>query len=272
MTPQLEADLVAQARRGDRAAFESLVAPLRGPLRSYICRMITSPQDADDLLQEVMVRGLESVAGFRRESGFKTWLFGIATHVCLDHLRARKRWRAEAQLAGEREAEGSSDILERMQAIVAQPDFLFEIREHIAFCFTCVARTLEPEEQAALMLREVLGFSNEESASILSLSEPVFRHRLSGARSAMTKVFDGLCTLINKTGHCYQCRGLREWVPRDKRGADLVQIEVAPGVAVTPDSLLDARLEIVRGADPEGRTAPLHRYFYAGISHREESR
>src|SRR5579862_79612 len=97
-----ELKLVERARQGDRAAFGSLVEPWRGPLFGYIYRMVSLRQDAEDLLQDVLVRALESLPSFRRDSRFKSWLFGIATHVCLDHLRGKKRWRVEAQLEGEK--------------------------------------------------------------------------------------------------------------------------------------------------------------------------
>ena len=83
-----ESQLVSNARAGDRTALESLIGPLRRPLYGYIYKMAANPQDAEDLLQDTLVRVLESLPNFRREARFKTWLFGIATHVCLDHLRA----------------------------------------------------------------------------------------------------------------------------------------------------------------------------------------
>src|SRR5262249_28218254 len=82
----------------ERAAFGSLVEPWRKPLFGYIYRMVTLRQDAEDLLQDVLVRVLEDIRSYRGEARFKSWLFGIATHACLDHLRKRKRWRVEAQL------------------------------------------------------------------------------------------------------------------------------------------------------------------------------
>ncbi len=88
----------------------------------------------------------------------------------------------------------------------------------------------------------------------------------------MTKSYEGLCQLINKTGVCYQCYGLREMTPERNRAKDLVQIEVAPGVPMSAESLLDARIDIVRQANLEsGGTAPLHRLFLQGLSAREES-
>jgi RNA polymerase sigma-70 factor (ECF subfamily) len=266
-----EAELVSRARQGDSSAVEALVSPWRKPLFAYIYRMVTLPQDAEDLLQDVLVRVLEGLRQFRGEAPFKSWLFGIATHVCLDHLRRKKRWRVETQLDAERAAEADPAEVERIAGIMSQPDFVFEIREHIAFCFACIGRTLEPEEQAAVLLKEVLGFTAEEAAGILAVSEPVFRHRLSAARAAMVRAYDGLCRLISKDGVCWQCQGLREFAPERNRGENLVQIEVRPGVAVSAESLFDTRLEIVRAADLErGASRALHQSFFVGLSRREE--
>ena len=270
---QEEAQLVEKARQGDSLAFGSLLEPWRKPLFGYIYRMVTLRQDAEDLLQDVLVRVLEGIRTYRGEARFKSWLFGIATHVCLDHLRAKKRWRVEAQLIGEKEALADPQKVEELTALMQQPGFSFEIREHIAFCFSCIARTLPPEEQAALMLKEVLGFTGEETAGILGVSEPVYRHRLSAGRAKMIEDYHGLCALINKTGMCYQCSALQQAAGEGYRGADLVRIEVAPGVAMSAENLFDARLEIVRAADLEaGRTRAVHDLFYSSLAQREESR
>jgi RNA polymerase sigma-70 factor (ECF subfamily) len=270
---QEEAQLVEKARQGDSLAFGSLLEPWRKPLFGYIYRMVTLRQDAEDLLQDVLVRVLEGIRTYRGEARFKSWLFGIATHVCLDHLRAKKRWRVEAQLIGEKEALADPQKVEELTALMQQPGFSFEIREHIAFCFSCIARTLPPEEQAALMLKEVLGFTGEEAAGILGVSEPVYRHRLSAGRAKMIEDYHGLCALINKTGMCYQCSALQQAAGEGYRGADLVRIEVAPGVAMSAENLFDARLEIVRDADLDaGRTRAVHDLFYSSLAQREESR
>lgn len=268
-----ELALVEKAQSGDQAAFGSLVEPWRRPLIGYIYRMVTHRQDAEDLLQDVLVRVLENIREYRGEAPFKSWLFGIATHVCLDHLRRKKRWRVEAQKIGEEEAHADPEALPRLMELTRRPEFRFEIREHIAFCFSCVSRTLPLEEQAAIMLKEVLGFTNQEAAGILSVSEPVFRHRLSAAREKMMGDFERLCALINKSGVCYQCRSLREISGEANRGLDLVQIEVAPGIAVNPDNLFDARLAIVRDADlGAGRTRAMHDMFFDNLTQREETR
>jgi RNA polymerase sigma-70 factor (ECF subfamily) len=273
LSVEQETNLIARARSGDDCAFTELVEPLRRPLFAYVYRMVTLRQDAEDLLQEVLVRVLQGLPSFRGEARFKTWLFGIATHVCMDHLRSKKCWRVEAQLYGQYETEADQIEIAKLDSLLHSPDFVFEIREHIAFCFSCISRTLEPDEQAAIMLREVLGFSNQEAAGMLEVSEPVFRHRLSAARAKMIGSYAGLCQLINKTGVCWQCKGLQEFAGPGHSGQELVQIEVAPGIEVTPDSLFNARLNIVREAGfPESRTSRMHDLFFEGLSRREEGR
>jgi RNA polymerase sigma-70 factor (ECF subfamily) len=273
ISAEQETNLIARARSGDETAFTELVEPLRRPLFAYLYRMVTLRQDAEDLLQDVLIRVLQSLPGFRCEARFKTWLFGIATHVCVDHLRSKKRWRVEAQQYGQYETEADENEMAKLDSLLHSPDFVFEMREHIAFCFSCISRTLEPDAQAAIMLREVLGFSNQEAASMLEVSEPVFRHRLSAARAKMIGSYAGLCQLINKTGVCWQCKGLQEFAGPGHNGQELVRIEVVPGVEVTPDSLFDARLNIVREAGfPESRSSRMHDLFFEGLTRREESR
>jgi RNA polymerase sigma-70 factor, ECF subfamily len=271
--PHQELTLLERARNGDQAAFGSLVEPWRRPLIGYIYRMVTHRQDAEDLLQDVLVRVLENIREYRGEAPFKSWLFGIATHVCIDHLRKKKRWRVEAQKIGEEQAQADPEALPRLMELTRRPEFRFEVHEHIAFCFSCVSRTLPPEEQAAIMLKEVLGFTNQEAAGILARSEPAFRHRLAAARQKMIGDFEGLCALINKKGICYQCKALREISGEANRGPNLVQIEVAPGLALNPENLFDARLAIVRDSGLEnGRTRLMHDMFFDSLTRREESR
>jgi len=271
MPAEQESSLVARSQRGDRQAFERLVEPLRKPLFAFILRMVAHRQDAEDLMQDVLVRALDGIGAFQGEARFKSWLFAIATNATLDCLRRRKRWRVEAQLDAEVSASADAGVVERIHAVMADPAFLFEIREHIAYCFSCVARTLEPEEQAALLLREVFEFQAAEAAQVMGVSRPVFGHRLTAARQKMAQAYEGLCALIGKQGVCWQCRKLREFAPAARRGPDLVQIALGPGITVSPDSLLDARLAIVKATDLEsGRTHKLHDWFFEATSRLEE--
>ena len=114
-----EAALVDRARQGDRNAVGSLLDPWRKPLFGYIYRMVTLRQDAEDLLQDVLVRVLENIRGYRGEARFKSWVFGIATHVCLDHLRRRRSHPEEQAPVIHTDASDerrSADFFDRQQA------------------------------------------------------------------------------------------------------------------------------------------------------------
>lgn len=267
-----EKRLTARARGGDTEALDELFASCRPALFGYIYRMVTHRQDAEDLFQEVQLRAIKDIRKFRGQSRFKTWLFGIATHVCLDMLRQRVRWRRDTQLDAELACRADWFRMAQVKTILAKPDVSFEIREHIAFCFSCVARSLEPESQAVLMLREVVGLTLQEAARILDLSEPRYRHKLAAARRHMQESFEGMCQLVSKTGACWQCRGLRELAPPSNQGEELVQIELGPGLTMTADNLLDSRIDIARRADLEhGASAALHDDFFEVLNHIEQA-
>ena len=122
------------------------------------------------------------------------------------------------------------------------------------------------------MLKEVLEFTNQEAAAILRVSEPVFRHRLSDARAKMTHAFDGLCALINKTGVCYQCQGLREIAGEKKSRREPGPNRSSARCRSESGNLFDARTAIVRDGDLEsGTTRQMHDMFYQNLSRREES-
>ena len=270
--PEAEAEIVARAQAGDSEALERLFASWRKPVFAFVYRMVTRREDAEDLTQEVLLRCLRGLSSFRGDSQFKTWLFSIATHTCVDHLRKKQSWRVEAQMVAQQEGVKSSAHNQELSKLMSDPSFIFDIKEHVAFCLACVGRTLTPEEQAAILLREMFGFTAQESAKILSISEPTLRHRLASARATMVGHFDGLCQLINKTGVCYQCRGLRDYCPEGHKGANLVSIEVPTGTPRTPETLLDARLSIAKAADLENGTASkLHSLFFDSLTRQEES-
>ncbi|HET7503829.1 MAG TPA: sigma factor, partial [Kofleriaceae bacterium] len=80
-----EAGLLERARRGERAAFDALVAPHLLRLRSFLHRLVAHPDDADDLAHDTTLQALRKLASFRGDSPFSTWLFAIAKNVAANH-------------------------------------------------------------------------------------------------------------------------------------------------------------------------------------------
>lgn len=214
--------------------------------------MVGDAAEVDDLVQDALARAWTSISKFDGRAELASWICKIAINVTLDHLRSAKRWRARAQVAYANECASSEELGGEVGAVLSSPAFRYDAREHIAFCFACVGRALEPDQQVALVLREVEGLTNLEAARTLDVTESVLRHLVAEARAVMEREFDGLCTLVNKRGVCYQCRGLRDAVPGDRNG------EPAPEIPS-----LDERLAIVRASNiDDGVSQSLHDLFW----------
>lgn len=256
------ATLLSSAQAGDAAAFQQLFGEHVPKLRGVLRRMVGHPDDVDDLAQQTLLKAYEGLSGFRAEANPGTWLCAIGTRLAIDHLRARKRWRERAQVIFASRCLESEALGQAVGGALYDPNFSYDVKEHIAYCFTCVGRTLEPEAQAALVLRDVLEMSNDEAAKALGLTTSVLRHHLASARETMTKSYEGLCALVNKQGVCWQCSGLREASPEDRRGSEVP--------AHLPWS---GRLQIIKEVDETRRcSAPLHDVFFRETDTQEENR
>ena len=260
--------LVQAAAAGDRNAFEQLVKAHMPALASLTYRMVGNREDSEDLQQESILRAFTKLAGFRGNASFRTWLFAIATRACIDHLRKKQRWRWNAQVETEQICAGNASLREEVLATLRDPGFAFDVHEHIAFCFSCVARTLPPDQEAAVILREIFAFSNSEAAQILELTESVFRHRLSAGRKKMQEHFENLCALINKNGACYQCHRLREATPAERRGTEI------PAIGHSDTSAGEwyrTRVLLAKEADLEGgKSRSLHDLMFGRITRLHE--
>ncbi|MCB1499034.1 MAG: sigma-70 family RNA polymerase sigma factor [Bauldia sp.] len=246
---------------GDRAVFDRLVVAALPKARGVVRRMIGHPEDTEDILQEALLNAWKAFPDFRGEASFSTWLTTIATRAAVDFLRRSKRWRSEAQIAYANVAAVDDAWRDEIISTFAAPDFSFEVREHVAYCFACVGRSLPPDEQAALVLGDVAEMSARDAAGALGVSESVFRHRLAAARQAMRDRYENLCALVSKTGMCHQCKGLRESAAEGRRGGPV------PDVADYAD-----RLAVVRSASfADGAARSLHDIFWRRTKEVEEA-
>ncbi len=249
----------------DAPAFSTLLEPHRDLLRAYVYRLVGHYGDAEDLIQETLAKAYERYPGLNHRGAFKSWLLRIATNTCLDYLRHKKRWRPLSQVHLQdvcaEDEEERQDIVETTR----NPQFSYDVYEHISFCFTCVGRSLEPTEQAALVLREIFGLSNREAAQILDVTESVLRHQLSSARRAMESTYEGLCALVNKQGVCYQCSGFRKATAEERRGPSLPVLPSGPAG-------FEERLALVRDKPfAEGVSTSLHELLFDKIQRLESN-
>ncbi len=172
---------VAAAGRGDEGAFRRLVEAQRADLHAHCYRMLGSLHDADDALQDTLLRAWRAIPGFRGQSSLRTWLYRIATNVCLDAIARRPKRvlpidYGPATAGGEEPEHPVSETVwiepypDEMIGIgdgQAAPDARYERREAVELAFVATLQHLPPRQRAVLILRDVLGFSARETAESL---------------------------------------------------------------------------------------------------------
>jgi RNA polymerase sigma-70 factor (ECF subfamily) len=226
---------------------------LRGQLKSYILRMTASVLDTEDIVQDTYLRSTENLHTFRGESSLKTWIFTIASNLAKDNLKSKRRWVENVTDLSRQAALSNFEFLhEAMQIRTSSPQGQFEIKEHIAFCFTCIAKSLPIEQQISILLKEVYEFKIYEIAQILDRSQPMIKYYLHSGRSKMISVFDGRCALINKQGICHQCSELNGlYNPKQKFQEEVMKIELAREAGkADKEHLFNLRMKVLKGIDP----------------------
>lgn len=226
---------------------------VRAQLKSYLLRITASVLDAEDLVQDTYMKALEKLSSFRGESSLKTWIFAIASNLAKDNLRAQKRWVENVtDIARESALHDKQFFKEAMQIRANSQQGQFEVKEHIAFCFTCISKSLPLEQQLCIFLKEVYGFKVEEVATILNTTEAMAKYYLHTGRSKMVNVFDGRCALISKEGVCHQCSEINGvFNPKQNIQEELVKIEMTREAGkASKEHLFDLRMDILKELDP----------------------
>jgi RNA polymerase sigma-70 factor, ECF subfamily len=162
-------------------SFGELVEPYRRELHAHCYRMLGSPYDADDALQETLLRAWRGLAGFDTARPVRPWLYRIATNVCLDAIAKRPKRVLPAEYgppAGEGEGPGEPvveliwlepypDETLGLESGLAAPETRYEQRESVELAFVAALQHLPANQRAVLILRDVLGFSAREVAESL---------------------------------------------------------------------------------------------------------
>jgi RNA polymerase sigma-70 factor, ECF subfamily len=222
-------------------------------LKSYILRITASVADTEDIVHDTFIKATEKLDTFKGQSSLKTWLFAIASNLAKDNLRAKKRWVAHVtDIAKEAALSNPQFFQEAMNISTHSLQGQFEIKEHIAFCFTCIAKSLPLEQQISILLKEVYEFRIAEIMQILDTTEAMVKYYLHTGRSKMIHVFDGRCALINKQGVCHQCSELNGiFNPRQKFQEEVVKIEMAREAEKgDKEHLFDLRIKVIQAIDP----------------------
>ena len=193
--------LLSAAVAGDAEAFRLLAAPHRRELLVHCYRMLGSLDDADDAVQETLLKAWRRLAGFECRSSLRAWLYRIATNVCLDALDYRGRRilptaivnPADPYLPADPDDVDTPWLQPFPDALLeaADPDPLADPatavvrREYIELAFITAVQHLPARQRAVLMLREVLCFSAAETADILDTTTASVNSALQRARATL---------------------------------------------------------------------------------------
>ena len=186
---------LARARAGDQDAFRELTDPYRRELQLHIYRIVGSPHDAEDLLQETLLAAWRGLGQFQARASVRAWLYRIATNRSLDALRASRRRPDDRQRMTEMPEPtryGEAIWLEPYPDVLLEgipdhapgPEARHEANEAIALAFTVGLQHLPPQQRAVLVLRDVLGFRAGEVAELLDTTEASVNSVLRRARAA----------------------------------------------------------------------------------------
>ena len=176
-----ERELLEAARRGDEHAFGRLIGPYRSELHAHCYRMLGSVPDAEDALQETLLRAWRGLPRFEGRSSLRSWLYKIATNACLKAIERRPKRVLPIDFApaadphdGPAEPVTESVWLEPypderlgLEGGLLGPDARYEQREGIELAFTAALQQLPARQRAVLILRDVLGYSARETAEAL---------------------------------------------------------------------------------------------------------
>jgi RNA polymerase sigma-70 factor, ECF subfamily len=185
----VEQTLLEQAQGGDEAAFGELVEAHRAGLHAHCYRMLGSVHDAEDALQDALLRAWKGLPGFEGRSSVRTWLYTIVTNAALDVARRRPAGEFPAGFSPADGPEpGEPEWLEPYPdhafAVTASPEARYEQRESLELAFIVALQHLPPLQRAVLILRDVVGFSARETADVLVTSVPAVTSALQRARAA----------------------------------------------------------------------------------------
>lgn len=198
---EIESDLLEVGRWQSEGAFERVIAPHRAELLAHCYRMLGSPADAEDAVQETLIRAWRAMPTLRTRGALRSWAYRIATNVCLTMIerRPKRMLPMEYGPASEPDEALPPPLVESawiepypdgpfgLEAGANSPEARYERRESVELAFAAALQHLPARQRAVLLLRDVLGFAPAEIATALDVTPTTIYSLLQRARQAVTE-------------------------------------------------------------------------------------
>jgi RNA polymerase sigma-70 factor (ECF subfamily) len=167
--------LLARAQAGDERAFRELVGPYGRALQVHCYRMLGSPHDAEDVAQETLLRAWKALDRFEPRATLQTWLYRIATNACLDEIERRSNRPEPVEPFPDQ-------LLDQAASPIYDPAARYALREGLELALLSAIQLLPGRQRAVLILRDVLGWTGPEVASLLATTVASVNSALQRAR------------------------------------------------------------------------------------------
>ncbi|NLO20716.1 MAG: sigma-70 family RNA polymerase sigma factor [Syntrophomonadaceae bacterium] len=182
-----EEQLVKKSLQGDLQAFEELVLGYQSKVYALTYRYMGNEEDAYDMFQETFIKAYRSLPSFKGKSSFGTWIYRIASNVCLDEFRRQKRRIPTLSLDEPAATFNGNQVEMEIADTSYSADILYEQKE-LSLSIQEVLDQMKNEHKTAIILRDFMDLSYEEMAEVLDCSIGTVKSRLSRARNILKEM------------------------------------------------------------------------------------
>ena len=174
--------LVARVQDGDLAAYDHLVQRYKERLYGTVYHMTSNHEDANDLVQDALIKAFKSIKSFKRESSFYTWIYRIAVNRTLNHLKRGKNRQNFSLDDVDNHIQSDPDFVELLSYVTPRREVaLAELQEKL----NAVLQKLSEPHRAVVVMHDVQGLTHADIAKVLKCSEGTVRSRLFYARQQL---------------------------------------------------------------------------------------
>ena len=189
--PQAEAQFIERLKRGDAAAFETLVNERSGEIYGLLYRLTENAEEARDLTQETFLRAFQNIDRFRGEADLRTWIYRIAINQARNRWRWWRRRRRDVTVSLEAtQGQSSQTLMETLAESTDNPEQQALAHEREA-ALRSALRKLSRAYRETVVLRDIEGFSYEEIAATLEINVGTVKSRLARGRQELRRRLEG---------------------------------------------------------------------------------
>lgn len=176
-------ELIKQCKHGDRDAFTEIMRKYQNLVFGMAYNLLSDYQDAEDATQDTFIKAYKSIASFKGDSAFTTWLYVICRNSCNDILRKRQKHSAVSSIDAD---ESDDSPIKEIKSDAPTPEEQVELSETQALVREAI-NSLKPEYKEVLILSDIQQLSYDEVSAILKIPNGTVKSRLNRARNALRK-------------------------------------------------------------------------------------